>query len=265
MAERISKVPESKKKLVQELSKKIKESNTVLIASIKSLPTSQYQQIKKKLRGKAEVVIARKSLILRAISSSGKGAVNNLKDLVGSDFVLMFSEMDAFELSSFLTENQSPTKAKAGDIAPEDLKIEPGPTDLIPGPAISELGSVGLKVIVEGGKLAIRTGAVVAKKGQIIDAKVAGVLAKLNISPIKVGFIPVAAYDSKSDAVYSNIIINKEKILDSLRNLISKSLGFAVNVAYTTPDTIGYIVRKAGRHEIAINNLLKKSEIKEDA
>ena len=43
-------VPESKKELVRKIAEKIKESKAVLIASIKSLPASKFQIIKKKLR-----------------------------------------------------------------------------------------------------------------------------------------------------------------------------------------------------------------------
>ena len=69
----ISTVPEYKKKIVDELVKKMKNSKTVLIASTKGLPSGQFQEIKKKLRGKAEIMVAKKSLVLRAIGKVEKG------------------------------------------------------------------------------------------------------------------------------------------------------------------------------------------------
>ena len=68
----ISTVPEYKKKIVDELVKKMKNSKTVLIASTKGLPSGQFQEIKKKLRGKAEIMVAKKSLVLRAIGKVEK-------------------------------------------------------------------------------------------------------------------------------------------------------------------------------------------------
>ncbi|MBS3089181.1 50S ribosomal protein L10 [Candidatus Pacearchaeota archaeon] len=252
---RLSPIPEYKTKLVDELVKKIKKSKTILIASTKGLPASQFQKISKSLRGKAEVLVVKKSLMIRAIEKVEKGALQNLKKSIGSDVAIMFSELDAFELSGFLSENQSPTKAKVGDIAPEDIKVEPGPTDLMPGPAISELSSVGLKVSVENGKLAIKQGAVIVKEGEEINEKVAGVMTKLGIAPMKVGFIPVAAYDSESDMVYTEIKIDKAGALEILREAISKSLGFAVNVGYVCEKTIGYFIARAGLEARALENL----------
>ncbi len=253
----------SKKKLVEALAEKIRNSKTVLIASIKGLPSAQFQEIKKKLRGKAEVRVVKKSAVLRAIEKVEKGAVQNLKEKIGADVALFFSELDAFELSGLLSENQSSTRAKAGDVAPEDIKIEPGPTSLIPGPAISELSSVGLKVAVEGGKIAIKQGATVVKSGGEINDKVAGVLGKLGIEPMKVGFEPIAAYDSASDRVFVGIKIDRKKALEELREALGKALGFAVNVEYFSKETIGYFIARAGVQEKALSALTERRSAEE--
>lgn len=257
--QRVKPVPEEKKKLVSDISEKVKNSRTILIASTKGLPASQFQKIKKKLRGKVDVVVAKKSIILRALASSEKGNLQNLKEQIVADTVLMFSEIESFELAALLAENQTPTKARVGDIAPEDINVEAGPTDLLPGPAISELGAVGLKVSVEAGKLAIKQGITLVKKGDTINDKAANVLSKLNITPMKVGFIPLAAYDAKSDSIYTEIHIDKEGALNELRNAIGKALGFAVNIKYVAKETLSYFISKAAMEEKAIERLFEKS------
>jgi large subunit ribosomal protein L10 len=257
---KISTIPDYKKDLVKEIAEKIKNSKTVLIASTKGLPASQFQKIKKSLRGKAEVVVAKKSIVVRAIASVEKGALQNLKKEIGADICLMFSKLDAYELAGILVENQSTTKAKAGDIAPEDIDVESGPTELMPGPAISELGAVGLKVKVENGKLAIAQGTTIVKEGEVINEKVASVMGKLNITPMKVGFIPVAAYDGRDDAVYTEIKIDKEAALNSLREAISKAFGFAVNLGYVNEQTVKFFIAKAGREKKAIEKLVGEKD-----
>jgi len=251
---------DEKKKLVTSLAEKMRESRTTLVASTRSLPSSQFHQIKKNLRGKAEIRIAKKSIILRAIAATEKGALQNLKDYITADVVLFFSNLEAFELSSLLSDNETPAKAKAGDIAIEDILVEPGPTDLIPGPAISELSSVGLKIAVEGGKLAIKQGATLTKKGETIKPNVAAVLGKLNIMPMKVGFIPIAAYDATSDKVHFNIKIDKKSALEQLKESIGKALGFAVNIKYVCKETISYFISKAALEEKLIENIVKSKE-----
>lgn len=245
-------IPEDKKKLVITLTEKIKSSRTVLIASIKGLPTSHFQKIKKALRGKAEIFVAKKSIVLRAIGETKKGTLQNLKKEIGADIALIFSDMEAFSLASLLVDSQSPAKAKGGDIAPTDVVVEPGPTELMPGPAISELGAVGLKVAVENGKLAIKKQTTIVKEGEVISDNVASVMAKLNILPMKAGFLPLVAYDSDEETIYTDIKIDKEGTLAELKNAIGKALGFAVNVGYTVKETISYFIAKAGAEEKAL-------------
>jgi len=253
-------IPEYKIKLVQELANMIKKSKTVLIASTRGLPSSQFHEIKKNLRGKADIKVAKKSAVIRAIEATKNPALNDLKDQITADVALFFSNLDAFELSGLLSESQSATKARAGDIAPEDIRVEPGPTDLVPGPAISELSGVGLKVSVEGGKLAIKLPHTIVKQGEIIKENVASVMTKLGITPMKVGFEPVAAYDSNSKKIYVGIKIDKKSALEELRVSISKALGFAVNIVYPSKESLSFILAKAAREEKAIENILNKSQ-----
>jgi len=253
-------VPEYKIKIVSELADKMKKSRTILIASTRGLPSSQFHEIKKNLRGKAVVRVAKKTAVLRAIDSVGKASLDKIKDNIGADIALFFSELDPFALSGLLADNKSAAKAKTGDIAPEDVNVEPGPTNLIPGPAISELSGVGLKVAVEGGKLAIKLPRTIVKAGEVIKENVASVMAKLDIKPMKVGFEPVAAYDREDDKVYVGIKIDKKKTYEDLKEMIRKALGFAVARGYVTKETVSLFIAKAGREEIAMNNLLNKPQ-----
>jgi len=251
-------VPEYKLKLVADLADKIKKSRTVLIASTKGLPSSQFHEIKKNLRGKAMIRVAKKTAVLRAIDAVGKASLDKIKENIGADIALFFSDLDPFTLSGLLADNKSSSKARAGDIAPEDINVEPGPTSLVPGPAISELSGVGLKVSVEGGKLAIKLPHTIARAGEVIKENVAGVMAKLDIKPMKVGFEPIAAYDREDDKVYVGIKIDKKGAYEELREMIRKALGFAVARGYVTKETVSQFIAKAGREEIAITNLLNK-------
>jgi large subunit ribosomal protein L10 len=248
-------IPVAKLEEIKELVGKIGKFRTVLLASCKGLPGLQYHAIKKDLRGKAEVKMTKKTLISRAIEETKKENLQDLKKEIGADITLFFSDLDPFALSGLLSDNQSPSKARAGDIAPENIEIEAGPTELVPGPAISELGAVGLKVSVKDGKLEIMKGAIVAKEGEEINANVASVLGKLDMNPMKVGFLPLAAYDSEDDKVYVGIKINKEETLDELRTLIGKALGFATNVEYPAKETMSYFIAKAFAEEKALANL----------
>lgn len=260
MIERTKQIPEEKVQRVSELIDKIKDKKTILLASIKNIPASEYQKIIKKLRGKAIVKYPKKSILFRALDSSGNEAVKKLKEHIKESTAVIFSDIDSFELSAELLENKTPARAKAGQEAPEDITVEEGPTDLVPGPAISELGAVGIPIQIEKGKIHIKKSTVIVKKGEKISSSAADIMNKLDLKPFSIGFTPFAAFDKENEKIYLNIEIDKEKTVEELKNAFGKALPFAVEIGYFTEDTIKLMIGKAGTQGKALENLLGKEE-----
>jgi ribosomal protein L10 len=78
-SQRLKPIPEKKVRAVQTLVGEMKKSRTILLASIKGLPSSQLQEMKKQLRKNATILMPKKNIMKRAIESSGKGALVALK------------------------------------------------------------------------------------------------------------------------------------------------------------------------------------------
>jgi len=247
-------------KTVDELKKLIETKKTILITSIKNLPASQFQEIGKKLRGKAIVKVPKKNLILRALDSSSKEAIKDLKEKVEDSVAILFSDLDSFELAGELLSNKSPAKAKAGQEAPEDIEVQAGPTDLVPGPAISELGALGIQIQIEKGKITIKEPRVIAKKGKKISVAAADLMGKLNIKPFSIGFIPLCAFDNEEGKFYAELRIDREGTLKELKTAYGKALPFAVEIGYPSKDTIKFLIGKAGMHEKVLENLKPAEE-----
>ncbi|HED06177.1 MAG TPA: 50S ribosomal protein L10, partial [Ignavibacteria bacterium] len=249
-------IPEKKINVVKELSDLIKNKKTILIASIKNLPASQFQEIGKKLRSNVVIKVPKKNLIFRAIDESKNEKVKEVKEQIKESTAILFSDLDSFELASELIENKSPAGAKAGQEAPEDIEVQEGPTDLIPGPAISELGALGIQIQIEKGKIHIKNSKIIVKKGEKISANAAGIMNKLDIKPFSVGFIPLVAFDIKEGKLYLNIKIDKEETLKELKESFSKALAFAVEISYFSDDSIKFLIGKAGSHEKVLEKII---------
>ncbi len=250
-------VPQEKVKSVKELAGLFDTHNTILFASIKSLPSRQFQKIKKSLSDRVVLRVVKKNILIRALDASKKEEAKKLKEYVKEDIAILISQLDAFELAGILAENKSPVKAKVGQIAEADIIVEPGPTELVPGPVVSELGGLGLKIEIKAGKIEIKEQKVIVKKGAAINEGAASIMSKLNILPFSVGFIPSVAYDSKSNNIFTDLVIDKKETLKILKESFSKSLAFAVSISYVTSDTLKYLLAKAASHERAIEALIK--------
>jgi large subunit ribosomal protein L10 len=253
-------VSESKKESVKELSDLIKTKKTILIASIKNIPTSQFQEITKKLRGKAVVKVPKKNLIFMALENTKEGILHELEEQINDNVAVLFSDMDCFELAAELVKNKTPAKAKAGQEAPEDIEIPAGPTELVPGPAISELGALGIQIQIDKGKISIKEPKILVRKGEKISSGAAGIMSKLDIKPFSISLIPLAGYDAIEKKIYLNIKIDREKTIEELKKAFGKALPFAVSIGYVSKDTIGFLIGKAGMQEKAIEKLIGSSE-----
>ena len=244
-------VPEGKLKSVKELENLINNKKTILITSIKNIPGGQFQEIVKKIRGKAIVKVPKKNLIFRAIDNSAKDSkeLSELKEKIGDSFAILFSDLDSFELAGELMKSQSPAKAKAGQEAPLDIEIPEGPTDMVPGPAVSELGALGIKIKIENGKITISEPKIIAKEGEKMKENAVALMNKLDIKPFKIGFVPVCAFDNEKKVLYTKIKIDPEETIEELRFAYGKALPFALEIGYVTQDTVKLMISKAGSEE----------------
>jgi len=246
-----------KEKDVNNLADSIKKSKTLMVASIKSLPSKQFQNIKKSIREHAEVKVAKKNIMMRALKAAN---VSGLDEYVGADCAFVISDLDAYELAGILAKKKTPVFAKAGQVAEDDIEVKDGPTDMVPGPAISELGALGLQVAVEDGKIAIKAPKVVITKGQTINENAASIFQKLNIMPFNVGLNIDVAYDVASKKIFTELKIDPEGYTEDLKQAAGKALGFAQKIVYICKETIGYFLAKGNAH----GNALTKFDVEEE-
>ncbi|MEK6868719.1 MAG: hypothetical protein AABX74_00690, partial [Nanoarchaeota archaeon] len=157
----------------------------------------------------------------------------------------IFSNENPFRLSRLLQKSKTKAPAKAGQIAPSDIVISKGPTPFAPGPIISELSGIGLKVGVEGGKIAIKADTVIARKGEKIKPKVAEILARLDIRPMDVGLGMVAAYEDGIIYTRDVLEVDEKAFNDRLNMAAVQAFNLAFNIAYPTKGNISLLIAKA--------------------
>lgn len=248
-------VSDAKKAKVKELAGLLKKK-TVMVISIKGLPSAQFQDIKKKLRSKARIQVVKKSLVKFALDHCGITELHELVPYVDDSTAMLFSDYDTFEISGILADEKSPAKAKAGMIAPADIEVKAGPTELIPGPDISALSAVGLIPKVENGKIAVVKDKIIAKEGDEITEALASIMAKLDIIPFEVGVEPIAAFDGEEKKVYVDIKIDKEAFMEGLLNDYGRSIPFAVDIGYVNDTTLDFILARASAEEGIISRTI---------
>lgn len=247
-----------KVKIVADLQKQIESHPIVAVASIKSLPSKQYGSIKKKTRGKVSVAFARLSLIRRAIEQSKRAAeLKPIQDALQDGCVLMFSDLDAFKLYKLFKQNKSKTGAKPGAIAPSDLVVPAGETNLAPGPVLTELKQAGIQAKIQGPKVVITKDAIVTKKGQAVSDSAAKILAKLGVEPFEVGILVQRVYDNGT--LYEGDVLNidEEATLQQLLQAHQQAVNLAVAAEIYNDVSTPLILQKAEREALALQKTVE--------
>jgi large subunit ribosomal protein L10 len=246
-------VKEEKLKAVEELKNQIEQSSIVGILDMFKLPSRQFQEIQKKIRGKAVIKMTKKTILKFAIKNSGKPNIHEVEKIIPQQPAIVFTQEDPFKFYLLISKMKSPTSAKDGDVAPSDILVSAGPTNLLPGPAISELTRAGIPAGVEEGKIAVKKDTVVAKKGDKISKQLAAALRKLNIEPIEVGLNIVA--------IHYNGMIYKKDALEfvnvfpiKLVEAFNQALNLSVAICYPTKENIKYLLAKAYRIASSLKN-----------
>jgi len=233
-----------KKKEVQELKDLFNKYPVIGIASLKSFPSNLFADVRKLLSDKAVVKVSKTRIVLKALEES-KMKDSGLKDFTSDSVAVIFTELNAFELFSLLKKNKGDAPAKAGMTAPNDISVPAGDTGLPPGPALSDLKAAGLKVKLAGASIEITEDKVVCRQGEQVSDAVAGVLSKLNIKPIKVGLNLKTVYE-KGELFKPEVLdFDEEEVFQNFVSARRNSLGLALEISYTTPDTIPLLLCKA--------------------
>jgi large subunit ribosomal protein L10 len=249
MAEKIKKaehhVPEFKVKLVNDLAQLMDSYNIIGIVNMENLPAKQLRNMRAQLRGKVVLLMSKKRLIRLAIEKSKKQNIKELEKYVKGMPALLFTNDNPFALFKLLKKNKSKAPIKAGQKAPRDITVHAGATNFAPGPIIGELGSLKIKAGIEGGKVAIKEDKIVAKEGDLVDAKLAGLLTRLAIEPMEIGLNLVAVFENGEILTSSTLDIDEDAFMASIVQAASEAFNLAIFAAIPLKDTINALLSKA--------------------
>ncbi len=258
-------VLEEKRKIIEKIVDYAEKYKLIGIVDFYGLPARQLQDMREKLREKATIIMTKKTLMKRAleeIEKKGKENVTKLLDHLDGQPAFIFTNENPFRLFKLLKENQSPAPIKPGQVAPEDIYVRAGKTNFTPGPIIGELGAFKIKTGVEGGKVVIKEDVCVAKKGEVVNEKLANILQRLGIEPMKIGLKLLAIWEDKIIYTPEILDVSTEEILKQIEENARASFILAVEISYLCKETIQPLIIKA--HNDALLLALEREILTKD-
>ena len=222
------------------------------VTSLSKVRSTQLMAVRKALRGHAEVYVVKNKLAILGLKQAGiKNADELLSHLTGQN-ALIFSTYDPFKLFLTLDKSHVYLHARAGDKAPNDIIVPAGNTSLPAGPVLSEFREAGIQTKIEGGSIWVNKDSVAVKKGAEITPKLASLLSKLNIKPIRAGLSIALAYEDGLIYAGDLVAIDLEKYRQSLLEAYTESRGLAIVIGYVTKETAPDFLAKAYREAMSL-------------
>jgi large subunit ribosomal protein L10 len=244
-----------KKEIFSDLTKLLEKYSVVAVADLQKVRSSQIQEIRKKLRGKAELIVAKNTILKKASDSLAekKGNIEKFASELTGSKVLIFTQMNPFELIIFLNKNKVRVPAKGGDVATSEIMVPAGNTGLQPGPVISEFNEAKVQTRIEGGSIFIAKDTVVARPGDVISNKTASLLSKLGMKPMEAGLSLSHAYDNGLVLGPNELLFDLDRMKNDFVLAARSAFGVAVEASIMLPETAPAIISKAYRQAVAVS------------
>lgn len=242
--------PEKKVRMLAKLEELVSHYNVIALAKLNKVRASQLMSLRKKLAGQAQLIVAKNTLAKKALQKL-KNSEPFLKLLEGQN-LLIFTKLDPFKLNLILEKNKVFLPARAGDVATDPIVVPAGNTGLPPGPVLSEFKECGVPTRIDAGSIWVARDTVVRQKGEVISPKLASLLAKLGIKPIRAGISIYAAYVDGIVLMGEDLKINLEEYTKQIGELYTQALALAVEVGYPSKESLPLLIARAAQQSFAV-------------
>jgi large subunit ribosomal protein L10 len=249
---------------VQKIKELLCDHDAVGIASLQKVRAAQLQELRRKLKKSVNLRVIKNTIATRAISEvKDKEGLEKLQDHLGGSIIFLFTNLNPFKLAILLEKSRVITTAKAGDLAAFDVTVPAGNTGLPPGPIISQFNAAGLPTRIEAGSVWVSRDTLVAKKGDVIPARLVAVLSKLGIKSVEVGLTLKAVFSEGLILSEEHLYVDLNEFQRSLKAAYIHAFNLSLKIAYPLPENIVFLLKKA--HDHAFNLALNACVVTRDS
>ena len=232
----------------------VSKEGIVGVVDISGVPAKNMLDMRNSLRGMITMTMAKKSLIRLAWKEAGLSE-DDLEELLEGAIqpcVVHTDSLNCYELFDELEKTRQGRAAKEGEIAPEDIVVEAGPTEFGPGPIVGEFNAVGIPAKIDKGAVAIQKTVTVVNKGEPIEGDLGLMLSKLGINPIEIGLILMGVIDDGEVLSSSDLDLDTDGLKSDIISATSNAYNLACNVRWFSSVTMPALLSKASSEALSV-------------
>jgi len=238
--------PERKKEYFAKMKELLGAYTKTFIVEVDNVGSMQLQVTRKALRGKAEVLMGKNTMmrkIIKEFCEDNPGTpIEKLIDMCRGNVGFVFTNGDLGEVREILEGNTRPAPARVGSIAPSNVVVPKGPTGCDPGQT-AFFQTLQIATKITKGQIEITNDIALVMTGDKVTASQAALLQKLNIEPF--------TYGLKLRAVYDGGSLFDAKVLDITDSVLAFKFGEALQALASICLAIHYPTQASVPHCMA--------------
>lgn len=216
------------------------------IVEIDNVGSFQLQNTRIELRGKAEVLMGKNTMMrkcIREYAEENPGTPTaQLEALCRGNIGFVFTNGDLAEVREILEKNVRPAPARVGSVAPIDVIVPKGPTGCDPGQT-AFFQTLQIATKITRGQIEMTADTHLITAGEKVTASQAAILQKLSIEPFTYGVVLKSVYDNGS--------LFDAKVLDITDDVLAAKFSAALSMVASLSLALGYPTQASVPHSIA--------------
>lgn len=217
----------------------------LFIVEIDNVGSKQLQDTRKTLRGKAEVLMGKNTMMRKClkeyVEENPESPVEQLIECCRGNVGFVFTNGDLGDIREVLENNTRPAPAKVGTSAPNDVLVPKGPTGCDPGQT-SFFQTLQIATKITRGQIEMVNDTHLISTGDKVTASQAALLQKLDIQPFSYGMVLKMVYDNGS--------LFDAKVLEITDEVLAGQFCEALGVLASISLAAGYPTQASVPHSI---------------
>jgi len=243
-----------KKNFCDKLNTLLRKYKKIMVLQADNVGSNQMQKVRIALRGKAEFIMGKNTMMRKMIRSLAEenDKLSAILYCITGNVGLLFTDCDFDTIDNMISTNRVPAVAKAGAMAPMDVWIPNGLTELDPAQT-AFLQVLGIATKITKGKIEILSDVHVVKKGERVGSSEAALLQKLDIRPFTYGLEILYLYDDGAVLDKDVMKISRDDIIRSLLSGVSNVAAVSLQIGIPTLASTPHSIINAYKNVLAVS------------
>jgi len=231
----------------------LEEYPRIFIVGADNVRSKQMQQIRVSLRGIAEILMGKNTMMNKAIRGqlSTNPQLEKLLPHIKGNVGLVFSKEDPCLVRDKLLENKVAAPARAGAIAPCDVIVEAQNTGMGPEKT-SFFQALNISTKIAKGAIEIVSNVHLIHAGDKVGQSEATLLQMLNVMPFAYGLVVENIYDNGAVFAPEVLDITDEQLLSKFQLGITNVAAASLEMGYCTQASVPHSIINAFKNVLAV-------------